>query len=382
MKTIIALLLVLSFCNCVQESVINPVEFQEFIIPSSTRVVENNDWAAYYIDTASDDSMFVVESALYDKYKFQKGQIIVIGNDQGILRKITAVQRQDETILMFVDSTSITDAMQRGHAHWQTRLNDIESSIVLYKSNYVEVSQQPPVLEIGFDVVMDDADADTTTTNDQITISGSMRLDTMFDLDFSVDNRLLDMCDWEANINQEVDMSMHVMKACDVNHQVKLVSIQYPGVHFTAGTLPVTMAPIVTVWLGVSGTTNGAAQTSIYRQTFTKVGLQLTPSGVWIPYSDFRNIYTTQGSSVASQANIQSYVTVTVDFPFYQQPGPHVTTRLTQELLGNSTWARRWELYLTAKAEIGIKTAIIQAGLENYLRDDVVAYRKRIAQGP
>ena len=371
----------LSWLGCVNESVLNPVDFPEIIIPSSTVIIPADDWYAVYDSISSQDSVLVTDISLLEKYPVQQGQIIAVPGDSAFLRKVKAVVKQDPRLLFTVDSASLADAMQRGRGHWQSKLGNIDAATVRFIHPGVVLDPQSPVLSMSFSVLMDDADGDSATSGDQVLMQGSLRLDGFFDFSLFINDHAVRQCVWQTAVNQDMNATFICQQAATLNKREKIVSIQYGAIEFSAGTLPIVIAPTITIWLGMEGSIGGAVKSTVMQQSFTRTGLELMPSGEWSPTSEFKSIATTTGPTSSKRTSLNTYIEVSVCFPIYQYVGPSLRTIMTHELTIDPSSSRKWELYVDARAEVGMKSAILQSDLIEFFRDDVMTYRKKIAQG-
>jgi len=367
-------------CSCIKESVIHPVEYQEVIIPETTKIISSDDWSQYWNPITSNDSVFVFNSDISSKYTIQVNEILAGGGEKGYLKRITGVQNNGSEILVSTTNASITDAVQRGSCSVSTKLSDTGIGKYILLRNGIYALPQERGIAFDLDTIVHDTDGDSTTTDDQIIMTGTLCVDMIVNFEIKIENHQLEQLHFQVDLNQEAEICVSAEKGFSLIDEIELAEIETNSIQFYIGRLPVYITPRFTIAVGISGESVSGIVVSTVHNAFQYVGVNYTDLTRWSPYSEVNNIYSHKPPVLSGNANVSSYAKCRFMFQFYDEDGPFVESKFIQELIANYALTPNWQLYVGSQAGIGVAMPIFCDQLQDFLRADLITYRKKIGQ--
>lgn len=383
LANVLLLLLLLSivFSQCVKESIIHPVEFKETIISGGTKIISDDDWYLYFEPEFSDTSLYVFNSEINSKYKFKENDIIAASVENGMLKKITTIQKNANLLFLYVENSSLTDAVQRGFIKLNTKFSSLglNSNFQLQKVYDAFRIDQNSGIQIDIKSILYDADGDTGTTNDQLLMQGKLSIDVLINLSLSIENFVLEKLDFEAKVNEEVDLTLNANTQFDLQLEKNIAFIEGEAINIYIDEFPVVITPVMKVSVGVNGSSDGNLSLGTIHNAFYNMGVNYNQTSKWSPFSEIRNIYSNKSPELDSDADVKFYVKIRLMFNFYNVTGSYIEGTLYNQMI--STSSLPWQLYLGTNAGIGVGTKIIYPLTKSFDRNDLINYRQKIAQG-
>lgn len=194
---------------------------------------------------------------------FQAGNVLVSEPapkaPNGLLRKVTAVERVGDKTLVHTLQAQIGDALQKGKlvAERELRPSDLRSA----------VASQPGVrpladggFRVGIDVVIYDADGDSKTQDDRVVASGEVRFKPVIKVELDLDCGYLCLADNDLDfmarigVEQTATLKIAGKGAYGLKKTVPLATFTFASLTFFIGPVPVVITPEIALELRFDGT--------------------------------------------------------------------------------------------------------------------------------
>jgi uncharacterized membrane protein YgcG len=356
-------------------------------VPPSTKVLETTSLSE--ITSVSDDlSSFTFAGASSTVDEIETNDVIVGGvsdqTPQGFLRKVTRVERSGEATTLTTTQATLDEAIKEGTIELTRNLDpeDLEQSKMLAPG--VKVMQGPhKSAKLGEffvelrDVVVYDADDDTTTTNDQVTVSGGIAFDPTirFSLEirrFSVERlRFAPEVTTTTNLNVSASVNLAELEA-------EQTVVQHYFAPIAAAGFPIVYVPRLDINVGVAGAVSVGVSTGVNYQMTTTAGLQYADDR-WSPVSEFDHEAGFAPVEASAGASAELYGSAPMSLLLYGITGPYVETKgyLAAEIdvLANPWWA----LYFGIDVGVGMRLDLIWRDEIEKAYPGVIGFRTELA---
>ena len=107
------LLLSLFQMGCKKES--SNDEPNQFIIPETTKIIDQDTWTANIKEIDSSESVFVFNQNLLSQVNLKKGDIFISADGHGYLKKVTNIRTEGNEIIAETAFASLAEAVQSGN---------------------------------------------------------------------------------------------------------------------------------------------------------------------------------------------------------------------------------------------------------------------------
>jgi Bacterial Ig-like domain (group 2) len=266
------------------------VTAQTAVIPNTTKVVDTNTGAKLTEITPGGTLKFNGSSDTLTQ--LQPGNVIVsaptTAAPDGFLQKVKTVNKVGSEVVVETEPALLTDAISDGKASGTTPLGAanlrsskaLRAGVTVQKANVIQPRLN--VLNTSFDKVLFDVDNDPATTNDQIKMSGNIKMDV--DLDFNLELGFFKVKDFLAalKINQTTRLEITGQIERSITKEFEVARYEFAPITFNIGPIPIVLNPIVVVTVRLDGTAS-AKLTFKATETYTgRYGVHFDGTD-WLP---------------------------------------------------------------------------------------------------
>lgn len=299
MKKILLIILVfITAISCKKEDDSNP---QEIIDEISQDVVLINESTNNGLIELNDDYL-IFEENVNQYNSFLTDNILVSdihpNAQNGYLRKIESIENINGNIKINTSQAQLVDAIIN---------TDYETTYTVNNSDIIEVdesgedipnrnSTDSNNIAISFDInnkVIYDEDGNNSTTNDQITMSGTVELG--FDIDFrlKIQNRQVQNFELIQNLSSTIQTEVGFdIEFIDINRQFIIKRFKLSPITVIVSGIPVVFTQWVVVLAGVDGSLSLGISYSAMNEFNTRYGIQYNRGNGWNTIFNINNEFT------------------------------------------------------------------------------------------
>ncbi len=291
----------------------------DFVLSPDLRVLDSAT-LAQLSSVSADQSTLVFKSATKQLSALGAGNIIAAGIvgtllPQGMLRRVASVSGSGP-ITVTTTPASLADAIIKGSLNPSFHLNaDRTTSAALHTAG---VGGQDTGITYGFDnQVIYDGDGDSSTTNDQVLLSGSISIDPLAKFPIQINSGFTKV-DLDISGSESANLSVTAKEGASFTKRIDLDTTFFPPLVFYAGPLPIVITPILTFYAGIDGKTLATLTTGVSEQATLDVGVGYQ-DGSFGPFNhssasgSFDPPNFAQGASASAKAMAGARLSVNVD---------------------------------------------------------------------
>ena len=356
------------------------------IIPPTTKVID--DTALQSLTSVSADmSTLTFAQTAPALATVQPGDVIVAGPStaapNGFLRKVLSISQQQGQVMLQTTNATLEEAITEGSLSLS---QDLLPSQVQGAQLAQGVRMAPQLLGIKKDfelliahAVLYDADANLSTTDDQIVADGSVTLEMAFDIDLSIRNNELKTFTIKQRATQTTQLSVSSMIANYSGHREKKLA-EYPFAPMTVfiGAVPLVFQPALTVTVGVSGDLKLQVITSVTQQSSSTSGLRYQ-HGSWSPIQDSQQNFQYIPPTLVATLNAEASTHANLEVMLYGMAGPYVHLKAYLFLTADMMKIPWWQLFAGLTADAGARLTVLSKTIASYERN-LFDMRKLLAQ--
>ena len=366
-------------------------ESPSLVIPDTTKVIDE-DTVQQLKSISPDGAVFTFRQSTPQLETLRPGDVIV-GDvsaiaPNGYLRKVTSISTSGDKVLLNTEPTVLEDAIQQGQLSINHTLKpeDIQTSQNAQGVTLLHLPDSTNDFSFVYeleDVVLFDEDNNLSTTDDQIIANGSITVEEGFRFDWMIK-------DWEL---KRLEFIQYQTETASLQIEHRAVQASYTkekeiARHYFAPftilvgvvpwVLPVVIAPVLTVNVGVDGRVYVGIASSVTQQASLSTGLRYA-DGRWNKIDDFSNTFQFEPPTLSAGASLKGYAGVRLALMLYGVAGPHgdinVYLKLEADLLA-TPW---WRLYGGLEVQAGVEIEILSHTVMGYEKT-IIDYQLLLAQ--
>lgn len=385
----ITLCIVLVFIGCKEEN--NPVDpgnqDPTVKIPESTKIISSSHYSDYFVSISSDSTQFTFSSGITTNYNPKVNDVLYIPTSTGLLRKITSIQQSNNQITISTTQGTFEDAIETGSLSLKRRLgkSQIEkitflSEGVWLRSELLNKANADTSIKFDFNKIVYDVDGDTTTQNDQVRLIGHFYLmeDILFDID--VRNFKLQYVRYGYEMNNDANLTLKANFNYQIEKSIQIARITFSPIYLQIGPLPVVIIPEIFVNLGIRGYANSSLLTSVDNDLFIEAGIEYKRATGWNTYHNLTNAFEFNPPQITANAGARGYVAPEVSMAVYGVLSAYARGELYGEIQADLFANPWWSLYVGFDLGVGARAKLLGAQLFDYSKNDLIKFRKLIAQ--
>lgn len=321
------------------------------IIPETT--VPLSDQSLQYLTNVSlDGSTFTFTEMTLELAALDIGDVMVGGisstTPNGFLRRVTQLNTVSGNLVVVTGPATLEDAIQQGGLHFSQQFTPDNATIITALPG-VSVLQQiaAPTIEDAFyfeftEVVLYDADGNSGTTNDQITMDGSFELAPTVNFDIAVEDWRLTWAEMGLSVREVAEIKISAetdLLTADLQWEVARIQLGTYGAWI--GTVPVVFVAEMPIYLKVDGTISVGINTSVTQTATATAGIRYA-NGNWENVTHLNNDFDFEWPAFTAGANVKAYIDPPIELRLYGIAGPYVAINPYLEydvdLFANPIW--------------------------------------------
>jgi hypothetical protein len=357
------------------------------VIPETTEILPGT--ATQYLTSISGDgTVFTFSQSTPELQALNPGDIMVgevaENAPYGFLRKVTSTSSSAGQVIVNTTGATLEEAIESGSLQVSHLLTpgDVRSGTLARGVTLAEPRQVQGGLYFLYtldDVVLYDDDGDPDTTNDQITASGSIRLEPRFDFGLAVDGFHLE----ELSFTSGADETAELKIVAEVDYPIIKTEKEIAEHHFNPitvaiGPFPVVIVPVLTVNVGVDGSVHIGVTTGVTQEAALRAGLRYA-SGTWSPVREFSNEFHFNPPQLSAGVDLKGYAGAQLSLLLYGVTGPYAKVNAYLKLEADPFAVPWWQLYGGLEVPVGVEIEIFSHLIAGY-EATVIDYRLLLAQ--
>lgn len=387
------LVVILGFvAGCDSESPTGPEESEGVVIPSETEVLDESSTSK--LSSASDDLQTLTFSGDDGQIESVKeGDVIVSKPDDkipnGMLRKVTSVERSGNTTTFQTTQATLTEAIQQGSFEVQGELtpSDVQAQNARLEGisfgrpaekAQAQAAQDHFFIEVD-NVVLLDNDGDLSTTGDQITADGSIEFAPDYDFSAGIEDFALRQLRFVSNMNTNSELDLEAeYELIQGQREKTLATLYFQPIVIPVSKVPIVLVPRLDVKVGIEGEVSIGLETGFNYQTDLTAGLEYINDG-WSPVSDFSQSASHDPLDASTEVEAQLYTGTPLNLLLYGTAGPFVAPRGFLEAeadLAENPW---WTLHWGVEADAGVKLDAFGRTIADHEEKGVIGYEGLLA---
>jgi carboxypeptidase family protein len=356
------------------------------VIPATTKVLDSGT-IAKLAGTSTDMSTLNFSETSSQLATVKQGDVIVSGitekTPQGMLRKVASLQQKpDGTTTVLTAPAALEEAVQEGEFSMSRKLGPADvvspgTAARVGKTAAAEVNLGS--FDISIDnVVLHDSDGNSSTSGDQITANGFIRLDPSIELSGKIKDFKLERFYFSA---KGVETSKITINAAvpfpDLNKRFLIKELDLGTQTIWIGSFPLVVNVNLAVYVGIKGDVSlGVSAGATQKATFT-TGVKFENSA-WSPVKEFNNEYGVIQPQLSAAASVRCYAGPELSLKFYGVAGPYANINGYLLLEASPLSTPWWELWCGIEANAGAKLEIEGANVSWLFKDFNVNMRYEV----
>ncbi|MCF8227879.1 MAG: hypothetical protein K9G58_11585 [Bacteroidales bacterium] len=352
----------LIFSSCKKEGDEVPEE-PEVIIPETTKVISEESWQENIIAVDSLDWTLRFEESIGQEYDLEAGDIIISAEGEGLLRKITSIEKDGDKLIIETTQAALAEAVEKGSFEFSEELQYPEKDLKIeYLREGVELSkvETREGEDVQFTLSVD------VPVHEHVSITGELGINPAISGKSEIVKYELKYLEFNFDIEEQLDLVTEItLASLELEKEVPLAKITFPTITVMMGPVPVTLTPVFTVKVGVnigvsSTVTSGVTQDL---EILTSVVYE---NGDWSTSYELDKGFDNIPPALNNTAEAKAYIKPQLDVKIYGIISPNVSTPLYGLLeaeLGASPW---WSLYAGLSADVGVKVKVLVFTLADF----------------
>ena len=377
--TLIAMVVITAiiFQSCKKENEPELPNNDEFSIPETTKVIDQNTWNSNFVALDSFNYIFTFKKDITNKMPINTGDIIVSTDGYGYLRKVTSIEEEGENIKVYTTFATLTEAVEKGNFSFNTILSEQKIKSINYLKEGVILdtsgikSTEETAMEYNIDTYLDN--------NEKVNLKGSFVLLPSVNAELDVEMFSVKKLKVEFVVDEKVNIENTIeLFNIQYDKEIQLAQINFNPIIVMVGTVPVIIVPQLEIFAGVSLEVNSTVTTSVEQTLNYTAGMLYENSG-WTNYKELTKQLNYQPPTLNATADAKAYIKPKLNLLFYGSLAPYLAGelygRINAELQANPWWA----LYGGVTIGAGVKMEIFEEELLDYYTDPpVIKYEKLI----
>ena len=389
-KTIVLLMMGLLVLSCTPHE---KPDSDKVIISENAKMIDDQTWNNNIISVDSTDFTLTFKESLSGTQPLKKGDVIVSTIGDGMLRKVKDVvtTKAAGEIVVQTEFASLTDVIEQASISKKITLttDDIET-IVFYSDTGEEVPNnvKGPIIKLlnkSFDMLIYDNDGNTSTTEDQVRVRGSIDCEMEFIFDLVIKSFSVVSAKNGIVTTENVELELLAGLAKTLNKEVPIARI-----YFTPITIPISATPpfsiIITpqldLILGVKGYINGSITCGVSQNFNVATGIQYSKNSGWSSYNTPNFNFTFNQPQLNTNAGISTYLKTELSTKIMAIAGPYINGQAYLKLDADLQKTPWWEMYGGFNVNAGMHVKILDIVLLDYHKNGILEYEKLITHAP
>ncbi len=353
--------------------ILNSDSVQSFI-PENTLVIDDSTYTSNLISISPDSTQFTFMSSMDSVVKFKVDDIFVSTDGEGMLRKVTNVERNNDQIVVSTTDASLTEAIAKGNGSYLEDLTvesidtiDYFVKGVVLKKDAIEKLHGKKAITFSIDAIIYDHDGNEETTGDQIKTTGTFEIGPTVRGTVVLDRFQLKKLQLEyefvERLNQTLDIALFNFPIQE--YKKTLAKIRFKTFTVMVGSVPVVITPVLYIKVGANIELNGSISTGVYQEYTYTTGLKYE-NNEWSTYADKTSSFDYVPPTVSVSLNAELFFKPELEFKIYGVLAPYLYGKLYGEFNSDIFADPWWELYAGLELGAGVRMKIFKKELFDY----------------
>lgn len=354
-------------------------------IPVTTKIISTNNFNNFLNSISNDSTQFTFKSNFQSTYNPKINDIIYLPTNTGLLRKITSIDTSNNNVTISTTQGTLTEAIEYGRLSYRASLKKSQIKKIEFKTKgikLVDVLNKVNDTKFNFDIdkVVYDADGNEKTTNDQVKLTGNFELTTDIIFNLGISGFSLDSVSYGFVTNNKENLKLTANSNYNIKKEIEFGRVTFNPIYLQIGPLPVVITPVLLVNIGIDGYTNSSLETSMSNDFYFDAEIRYKKQTGWTPYANSTNTFTFNPPIITANAGARGYVAPEFDLAVYGILAGYTRGEGYGEILADITQTPWWNLYIGFNLTLGVKAKILGKTIFDYSKDDLIAFRKKIAE--
>ncbi len=343
--------LLLASCKKGEEEPAEP----ETIISENTKVIPDDSWQDKLLGVDSTDWTLTFDESLGQEYGLEAGNILISGNGEGLLRRITSIENQDNTIVIETTEAALTEAVEKGSFEF--------SDDLYFPGQSAKIEYFTEGVSIVENELRDGSEAQFTVSievpvTEDVSVKGELNLDPSISGKAKIKKYSLDYLEFNFDIEEQLDLTTEVTVASlELEEEITLAKITFPTITVMMGPVPVVLTPVFTLKIGVNIGVSSTLSTGITQDLKIKTSVMYENES-WSTDYKLEKGFGYLPPELSNTAEAKAYVQPQLAIKVYGIVSPNVSTQLYGLLEAEHGADPWWSLYAGLRGDIGVKVKV------------------------
>jgi len=320
-------MLLIPFYSCEKDDEIEAINDNG--LAEKTVQITDSDWRNNIINVDNTTFTFKFKKNVLNNYSINKGDIILGTEDGGYLRKVKNMSTIGDEITIETEFAAITEAFEELHEQATASIvPNVESQEFWLEDGVVMNSTKSTsanLMNFSINTVLYDLDGNSSTTTDQVRISGSYELDADFHIDWDIEEFELKNLILQYDINQTkvIDGYLGISGIKYYPEPQKLATI--PCGTIPAG--PVIIEPVINLYAGFEMDLSAPLRMRLEQDYFNSTIITYD-NGNWDTEKTVTENENFEKPSISGVLKAKLYLKPELKFKVYRTVSPYIDAEL------------------------------------------------------
>jgi hypothetical protein len=343
-------------------------------VPDTTTIVEE-DTIEVFSQISDDQTELVFSNWTADLRALDVDDIIVMDQNDlaeyGLLRRVVEIYEREGEITLTTIPALLDEAVEEMAFDYATGLDwedvYVEEDLVSTSSGSLHLAKSYPAnlddaFKIKIDHILDDADGDENTTDDQVRIKGSIKIKPDFKLDIDIKHHQLEKLTFISTIDEKAELEIYSnLPLVDFHKKIPIKRFTFMPQTIAVGYFPVVITPQLTIFAGFDGSISAKISSGISQEDTIIAGLEYS-NGNWHKRLDdgFDPNFKMTLLDLTQECRAQIYAGPELSLLVYGVAGPYSNLKGYIKLELDPSKAPSGKLTAGLKADAGVKFKIFK----------------------
>ncbi|MBN2818029.1 MAG: hypothetical protein JXP36_03635 [Bacteroidales bacterium] len=369
----------IAFYSCKKDDEIGTINAHG--LSKNTVQITDSDWQNNILNVDTNTFTFKFKKNVLDNYSISKGDIILITEDGGYLRKVKNTTIIGDEVTIKTEFAAITEAFKELSQKTTVSLIPNKESNEFWLEDGIQMnslkSTSDNLINLSINTVLDDLDGNLSTKTDQVRLSGNYKLDADFHIDFDINDFEISHLILQYDINQTKTIDGYMgIGGFGYSKKEKLATI--PCGTITAG--PVIIQPIIDIYAGFDVNISTPLQMKI-EQDYNSLTTIHYQDGNWNTEKTITENELFEKPSISGVLKAKLYLKPELKFKIYHTVSPYIDAELYGATNVNlESELLKWKTSVGFDMNAGVSMKIWDHTLFNF-KTNLFNWEHVIAQG-
>jgi len=365
------------FTGCKKDS--SEDEPVPFVIPATTKIIDQNTWAANISGIDSTESIFTFDKNILLQSNLVSGDIFVSSYGHGYLKKIINIKTEGDKVIFETSFASLSDAIQSGSISTSFGLSQQKISKINYLRPGISLgaTKQSKTISNGGEI---NFPMDTYLDEDStIHLEGEFSINPHINCGWVIDWFSIKQIYVEYEVNELLNLNATwTLIDFQYEKEVELASMTFQPILVIVSGFPVLLIPELELRAGTNVNIHSEIETSIDQHSNYTVGIKYE-NGQWQSYQNFENSFGFNPPELSANASAKVYIKPQLNIAVYGILSPYLFLEGYSRLAADISTTPWWKLYAGLGVGVGIKAEIFGNVVDYYTDPPLISVEQLIA---